>query len=642
MAEQWRRGDRSANMLTRLASRRRAYSLARMRPPRWFFPLLAALFLLPSGRVSRAADPLPYDVTLAPTGNAALDQALHDSATLVSLQTVGPVGPFGLLARARQDLGRLQAVLGSFGYYQGQVTLRIDGHALDDPALPGLLQAAPADPPVKVTLGFTPGPVFHLGTVAIEGTVPQAARDAMKLAPGDPAVAADVLAAQDRILVALRNAGYALAKGGEPIAILHPDRQALDVTFPVAAGPRVDIGRISIAGLHEVNAGFAERQITLREGERFSPATIEAARQELSSLGVFSSVRAVVGTELDADGRLPVVFQVAERPRHQVSATIGYSTDLGAEASASWLDRNLFGNAEQLRLTASATGGGSAQKQPGYAMAAQFIKPSYPWRDTSVQADLGAVDQHLQAYDRKAVTGDLLLNYKISPHWTASGGLNGEQARITQEGMTDNYTLAGIPLSLKYDDTDSLFDPTHGVRALAQVTPTQSFTGKAGTFVLSQISASTYLDASALWDQPGRSVVALRGLVGKAFGVGQFGLPPDQRFYAGGSTTVRGFKYQSVGPQFADGTPEGGTAVSAATIEYRQRILDNYGFAAFVDAGQVTANGVPFAGNYHVGVGVGARYYTSIGPIRVDVAVPVNKEPGGDSFELYIGIGQAF
>jgi translocation and assembly module TamA len=613
-----------------------------MRPSRCLFPLLAILFFLPSGRISRAADPQPYAVTLTPTGNAALDQALHDSSTLVTLQSTGAVGPFGLVARAQQDVGRLQAVLGSFGYYQGQVMMKLDGHPADEPDLPDLLASAPAAPPLPVTVAFTTGPLFHLGKVDIDGTVPQAARDAMKLAPGDPAVAADVLAAQGRILTALRDAGYALAKSGEPIAILHTDQTTLDIAFPVTSGPRVDIGKITIAGLQEVNASFAERQLTLHEGEQFSPAAIEAARSDLSSLGVFGSVRAIAGTELDSEGRLPITFQVSERQRHQVSATVGYSTDLGAELSVSWLDRNLFGNAEQLRLTASATGGGSAQKQPGYSVAGQFIKPSYPWRDTSVQADLGAVDQYLQAYDRKAVTGDLLLNYKISPHWTATGGINGEQAQITQEGMTDNYTLAGIPLTLKYDDTNSLFDATHGVRAIAQVTPTQSFSGKPGTFVLSQITASTYLDMSSRWDQPGRSVVALRGIVGKAFGVGQFGLPPDQRLYAGGSATVRGFKYQSVGPQFPDGNPEGGTALSAGTVEYRQRILDNYGFAAFVDAGQVAANGNPFGSNYHIGVGVGARYYTSIGPIRVDFAVPVNKEPGGDSFELYIGIGQAF
>jgi len=121
-----------------------------------------------------------------------------------------------------------------------------------------------------------------------------------------------------------------------------------------------------------------------------------------------------------------------------------------------------------------------------------------------------------------------------------------------------------------------------------------------------------------------------------------FSLPPDQRFYAGGSATVRGFRYQSVGPQFPDGKPTGGTAVSAGSVEFRQRILDSYGVVAFVDAGQVTANGAPFTSSWRVGAGIGARYYTSIGPIRLDVAIPLNREPHGDAFELYIGIGQAF
>ena len=134
----------------------------------------------------------------------------------------------------------------------------------------------------------------------------------------------------------------------------------------------------------------------------------------------------------------------------------------------------------------------------------------------------------------------------------------------------------------------------------------------------------------------------MRGLLGQIAGAGQFSLPPDQRFYAGGSTTVRGFRYQTVGPQFADGKPTGGTAVGAGAIELRQRLFGNWGAAAFVDAGQVTASGAPLAGTWRVGAGVGVRYYTSIGPIRLDIAFPVNRAPGGDAFELYIGLGEAF
>ena len=131
-------------------------------------------------------------------------------------------------------------------------------------------------------------------------------------------------------------------------------------------------------------------------------------------------------------------------------------------------------------------------------------------------------------------------------------------------------------------------------------------------------------------------------MVGKVSGTGVFGLPPDQRFYAGGSATVRGYRYQTLGPQFADRRPTGGTAVSAGSIEFRQRIYSSFGIVGFVDLGQVSSTGAPFTSNWHAGAGVGARYYTSIGPIRLDVAVPLNKLPGGDSLELYVGIGQAF
>jgi translocation and assembly module TamA len=136
--------------------------------------------------------------------------------------------------------------------------------------------------------------------------------------------------------------------------------------------------------------------------------------------------------------------------------------------------------------------------------------------------------------------------------------------------------------------------------------------------------------------------LALRGIVGQDSGVGVFGLPPDQRFYAGGSGTVRGYRYQTLGPQFPDRKPTGGTAISAGTVEVRQRLYSSFGVVGFIDAGQVSSNGTPFTSNWHAGAGLGARYYTPIGPIRLDVAVPLQKIPGGDAFELYIGIGQAF
>jgi translocation and assembly module TamA len=172
------------------------------------------------------------------------------------------------------------------------------------------------------------------------------------------------------------------------------------------------------------------------------------------------------------------------------------------------------------------------------------------------------------------------------------------------------------------------------------VTPTESLGGSSGsaTFVIAQIGASTYFD----FDGNGRSVLALRAMAGSAGGASQFELPPDQRFYGGGSATIRGYKYQYVGPQFPDNTPQGGTSIDAGTIEFRQRFLTSFGAVAFVDAGQVGTGAVPFNGPLRLGAGLGARYYTPIGPIRLDFALPLSRIRGGDSFEIYIGIGQAF
>ncbi|HEX3401333.1 MAG TPA: autotransporter assembly complex family protein [Acetobacteraceae bacterium] len=601
-------------------------------------PCLLLAVLMVCSPSAFAADPQPYEVTLEPTGNTALDTALKDASQLISLQKTAPVGPFALVTRAREDLNRFQQAQNSFGYYKAKVTLTIDGKPLDDPQLPDLLERAPADPPVKVGASFELGPQFHLGRIDIEGDVPPEARNSLGLSPGAPAIAADVLTAQQRLLTAIREAGHPLAKVDLPPVTLQLDHNLLNVTFRVDAGPYANIGRIEITGLKTVNEDYIRRRLLLQSGQRFSPIRVEQARQDLASIGVFSVVRISPGEHLDPNGTIPVVIDVTERPLHSVDVGAAYSTDLGVNLNAGWHHRNLFGNAEQLNITGGIQLGGNDVVKPGYNLGVQFLKPDFLMRDQTLEIDLGAIKQSLEAYDQRALTQKIAINRKLLAHWTVSIGLSGEQEEITQEGVERQYELIGLPMSVRFDNTNSLLDPTSGFRAAILLTPTQSLGHNNATFVIGQISGSAYFDLSG----GGRSVIAMRGLTGKAFGVDLFSLPPDQRFYAGGSGTVRGFRYQSVGPQFPDGNPTGGTAVSAGSLELRQRILDKYGVVAFVDAGQVTANGAPFTSNWRVGAGIGARYYTSIGPIRLDVAIPLNREPHGDAFELYIGIGQAF
>lgn len=601
--------------------------------------LVGALPAAPAG----AADPQPYTVELAPTGEDGLDAALHASSTLIALRESAPVGPFALITRARTDRERLTAALGSFGHYSGSVGITIAGHKLDDPALPELLGRA--EGPVTVAIGVTTGPLYHLRKVELTGTHDPAAlseaRAALTVKPGDPALAAPVVAGQAAMLSSLMQHGRALAKVETPQATLVPAERALDVAYRIDPGPRVDLGPIRVQGLRRMNESFVRRRLTVHQGEPFDPRTIEDARTDLSGLGVFGSVSATAADRLDEAGQIPITFTVVERPLRVVGANVAYSTDLGASAGVTWQHRNLFGNAENLQLGAAVTNmGGSASDGLGYDLNAALTFPDTFVRNQSITISLRGVKEQLDAYDRTAVLGGVSSSYRLGPRWTLSGGVAAQQSHITQEGRTRDYTLLQLPLSARYDSTGAsgLLEPTGGIRATLSATPTASLAGRSADFFILQATGSTYFDLSG----GGRSVLALRATIASIQGASAFGVPPDQRLYAGGSATVRGYKYQSIGPLFPDRRPMGGASLGAATVEFRQRIGRSFGAAIFADAGQVDSGSRPFAGRLRAGAGAGVRYYTSFAPIRADIAVPLDRRSGDDAFEVYIGLGQAF
>lgn len=610
-----------------------------LRPLRAARFLAAVIVLIARTPHGQAADPQPYKVDLAATGLGPIDTAAHDSSTLISLHDTAPVGPFALVARARDDLGRFIAAMNSFGYYDGKVAITIGGRPLDDPTLADWLDQRQGADPVPVVIKLTPGPQYHLRTITLQGDVPAAARAKLGIASGDPAQAANVLAAHDRLLNALLDTGHALATVSQPEAFLRPADKVLDITMRVDAGPQVDLGPIKVDGLVRVNESYVRRRLLLHSGQQYDPQAIEKARQDLAAQGVFSSVRISTAPKLSADGTIPVDVAVVERPRHVVNLGAAFSTDLGGSVNASWTDRNVFGNAEQLTLSAAVTQlGGSVAKQPGFNVAATLAFPDWLVRDQTLTLNTTAVKEYLTAYDRTAYIASATVTRKLNAFLTVGGGLSAEQARIRQEGTTHDYTLAQVPLTVTYDNTGSLFDPTHGYKASAIVTPTYSIARPSAAFLIAQVSGSTYFDLGA----PGRSVLAIRGLIGSVSGATTFEIPPDQRFYGGGTATVRGYKYQSIGPKFADNKPVGGTSIDAGSVEFRQRFGESYGAVVFVDAGQVGSSSSPFGGALKVGAGIGARYYTPIGPIRLDVAVPLNKGRKDEIAEAYIGIGQAF
>ncbi len=652
------------------------------------------LVVLGSVHAAHAADPQTYRVEIASTGDGSIDDTLRATSELVLLRGTAPVGPFGLIARARGEVDRLKTVLESYGYYQSSVLIKIDGAPLNSVELGETLSALPKGKDAHVAISFELGPLYRIRRITIDGAVPEPAGGVFALKSGAPAVASDVLNAGARLLTALQEHGYPFAKVDPPVAYEDQTEPVLDVTFHVDAGPLLDIGEIHVEGLKRLHETVVRRRLLLHTGQQYSSSAIEAARKDLLGIAPLAAVTVRVGTAVDSTGGVPITFDFKERPRHAVTLNAAYSSDLGGSGGVTWTDRNLFGNAEQLAIAASVINlGGSAANGAGYDTTAKLTLPGFGHRDQSLQFALGAIKQSLTAYDQKSVTAGMTLARKLSSVWTASIGVSAANEQILQQGavtcttdapcsvpaptgsadivyrtgvqeelVTYNYTLVALPMTVNYDSThlaSPLDDPTHGMRDSLNVTPTRSLGHPDASFIISQIKLASYFDLHALGiGDPGRSVLAVRALAGVAQGAGEFSLPPDQRFYAGGSGTVRGYQYQAVGPQFPvtrqfpTETPKGGTGIAAGTLEWRQRFGAAWGAAVFVDAGQVTGGqsttgagvtSLPSFSQFRIGVGAGARYYTPIGPLRVDIAVPT-RSTGIDepSFEVYIGLGQAF
>ncbi len=197
-----------------------------------------------------------------------------------------------------------------------------------------------------------------------------------------------------------------------------------------------------------------------------------------------------------------------------------------------------------------------------------------------------------------------------------------------------------VPLALHFDGTDNLLNPTRGVRIAAAFTPYPDILGSA-SFTKASVTASTYY---AL-DEDARYVLAGRGSFGSIFAEtgGLAAIPADYRFYEGGLTTVRGYRYQTIGPSTPQGYTIGGLSGASVSAEARIRVIDQIGVAPFFDIGGAYRGSLPFSrGDTRMASGLGLLYYTPIGPIRLDLARPLDPRPGDRAVVFYVSIGQPF
>ena len=587
-----------------------------------------------------------YRTEIRETGDSRLDGALKAVSQLVQLQEGAPTGAIGLLGRARGDRDRFARALESEGYWAGTPRVTLADLPVDAPDLAERLERF-GDRAVPVVVSVDKGTVYRIGSISVRSATPEgsaavaAAAEDLGLRVGEPARAESVLAAERRLLDRLLAAGHPLATVAGRDTVVNHDRRVMEIAWRLAPGPAARFAAPQVEGAERVDPGFLERYAAGRlENEPYSPDRLERARRSVLALGPFASVRARAADRLDGTGRLATTFSVVERARHAVGVSAAYETNYGPSVRAYWEHRNLLGGAERLRVEAEVAriGTGGSIGEMTYRGGVTYRDPGLFGRELTLVVSLFALRERLEAYDRDAITGTVLFEQRVSERLHAFAGPTVDVGRSgPPDGDLSPYQIAGLTFGGRYDGTDSLLDPSQGWRANGAVTPSWSFSTSA-PFAPLRATASTY------WDVLGnrRSILAVRGTLGSLLGAHLSDVPRHMRFYGGGGGSVRGYDYQSIGPRDELNRPSGGGSLVEASLEWRQRVWGDVGAVAFVDAGSVGSSSAPEFSNLRVGAGLGLRYYTPIGPIRADVAVPLVKQQNSSNFGLYVGIGQAF
>ena len=362
-------------------------------------------------------------------------------------------------------------------------------------------------------------------------------------------------------------------------------------------------------------------------------------------------MRVVDGDRVDAKGNLPILVETSERKRHAVALSALYSNVDGPSVRASWTDRNLFGGAERLRLDAQAgiaTIGGASQFKGLSSLAwrnvvgrvgASFIKPALGGTRNDLLVDVAAIRESTDYYYASYLNAQVALRHRFSEFLSAQIGVEAEGGRTVDLWGGHDYSLLGAPFAINYDSTDSKLAPTQGVRATLRVAPYI----KALPHGLTMVQSKAQISAYHAFDEEARYILAGRIAAGSTVGASVGNVPANRRFFVGGGGSVRGYRYRSLSPHNGFDGPTGGLSFLEASLEARIRVTDTIGVVPFIDAGSAFDTAFPnFKSSIRESVGLGLRYFTPIGPLRIDFAVPIARRHGESKFGVLIGVGEAF
>lgn len=532
--------------------------------------------------------------------------------------------------RASADADLVTQLLRSQGYYDASVdasTVRSGN---------GLTIVLTADPGVQYRFASVELP-------GLETAGPDASklRDTFAVKAGDPVIAADVIAGGLALTTALGEEGYAQAKLGEQDIEVNHQTHLASLSLPIIPGPVGRFGAIHVSGRPPFSAHHVAIMARFKRGDQFQRSKIEDLRRALIATTLVSNadIRTVPvegGRVVDLD------IHLEPAPRHTIAGDIGYGTGQGALLEATWTDRNFLNPEGALTLRGIV---GTMEQLAGI----EFRRSNFVQRDQTLDLQFTGSHQKFDAYEAKTVlvggSIERLSNFIWQKKWTWSYGAQllatDENGVFSSAGVKDTRTffIAALPLTLGYDGSNSLLDPTSGFRLSGWVSPEYSGHGNSLTYVRSQIDASVYHPVSS------RVVIAGRIRLGTIVGASTFDLAPSRRFYSGGGGSVRGYGYQQLGPKDPLGGPIGGRGLAEFALEARIRLKQfggNFGIVPFFDGGSLSTSTLPDFKQWRLAAGMGVRYYSLFGPIRIDVGVPLNRQKGDGPFAVTVSLGQAF
>jgi translocation and assembly module TamA len=534
--------------------------------------------------------------------------------------------------RARDAAGDALALLRSEGYYDAQVE-------------PDVSDEEPPTALLRVTLGtrfkIHDLAVHWVGASPAPGAV-KAAVAAAKLAPGAPARAADVLAAEGRVVAQLQAVGYADASATPREVIVDHADHTMRPDLRISAGELVHLGPVKVLSAGRSQVAWVAGLAPWAPGAVYNPDSVAKLERRLLDAGVYESVTVALAPKDETAGGLrPVLVSLSDRKRRALEIGASYSTTEGSGIDGKWIHYNVLGRADTLTLTAKLY---DIQQN----LDLELDQPDWRRSDQILKIGGGFLGDITPAYDDAGagVRVDVERHFTKTTFITVGDSFDfaaiKDKTEVNAEGIPVGVNLklfiATLLGAFTLDRSNDPLDPTRGWRVDARIEPTFITGDRQLVYLKTQTQASSYLP----FDAQGDTVLATRIKVGSILGGSIPDVPADRRFFAGGGGSVRGYGYQEVGPRLSDNTPEGGLSLLEGSFELRHRLNQQWGLAAFVDAGTVGTSPTPTLSGISAGVGIGIRYNLGFGPLRLDLATPLNPRQGDSRVQAYISIGQAF